>query len=189
MNDKKHRTIIKTSRDVNMFAELSHGTSVILENAKHKNSGYHYEIISAIILAACSFEGFINHAGFLLFPWWESVERNRWSDKLAIITSHVGYELDRGSRPFQTVDKLFWVRNQIVHGKPETLEHESPSKLHVQDIEPSRPKTEWELQCNLDFAERAHEDSCRLAFDIWNQSGLPKEKLRLSGFGYSVITE
>ena len=61
---------VSRKRDVNMFAVLSHGNWSILDRAKEKRDGYHYELMSCLMFAAFKHEAFINHLGYKLIPNW-----------------------------------------------------------------------------------------------------------------------
>ncbi len=83
MNNTK--SIITATRHVNVFAELSHGNLVLLQNAKEKRPGYHYETLAAVVMAAFKFEAFLNHIGFLVLPFWSAVERLPQKHNLEIL--------------------------------------------------------------------------------------------------------
>ena len=61
--DTKIDARVSRSRNVNMFAELSHGNWSILDRAKEKRDGYHYELMSCLMFTAFKHEAFINHLG------------------------------------------------------------------------------------------------------------------------------
>lgn len=180
MSNEKSK--ITAERHVNVFAELSHGNHVLLENAKERKAGYHYETLASIIVAAFKFEAFLNHLGFLIIPFWTSIERLPHKNKLEILTKHLDVEVDRGSRPFQTLTELFQARDGIAHGKYEFLQVESIKDGLPNELEADQPKTRWETICTLEFAERACEDTERIAEIMWEASGLEKVMLRYSGF-------
>jgi hypothetical protein len=102
---------ITATRRVNVFAELSHGNGVLLENAKERRPGYHYETLASVIMAAFKFEAFLNHIGFLVLPFWSAIERVPHKNKLEILATHLNVEIDSGKRPFQTLTALFQARD------------------------------------------------------------------------------
>ena len=58
--NKRIKATVTREREVNMFAELSHGHSVLLDNAKQKRDGYLYEAMSCLVIAAFKSEAFLN---------------------------------------------------------------------------------------------------------------------------------
>ena len=98
---------IKAKRHVNVFAELSHGNSVLLENAKEQRPGFHYETLAAVLMAAFKFEAFLNHLVALTISFWSSIERLPHRNKLELLATHLNIEMDQSRRPFQTLSKLF----------------------------------------------------------------------------------
>ena len=112
---------VSRKRDVNMFAVLSHGNWSILDRAKEKREGYHYELMSCLMFAAFKHEAFINHLGFALISSWNELERKPHREKMAAIAASLNITIDNGRRPFQTLRNLFRARDQIAHGKPSHL--------------------------------------------------------------------
>jgi hypothetical protein len=184
MSNEKSK--ITAERHVNVFAELSHGNHVLLENAKERKAGYHYETLASIIVAAFKFEAFLNHLGFLIIPFWTSIERLPHKNKLEILTKHLDVKVDRGNRPFQTLTELFQARDGIAHGKHEFLQVESIKDGLPNELEADQPKTRWETICTLEFAEQACEDTERIAEILWEASGLEKVMLRHNGFTFRI---
>jgi hypothetical protein len=184
MSNEKSKII--SERYVNVFAELSHGNHILLENAKERMEGYHYETIASIIVAAFKFEAFLNHLGFLVIPFWTSIERLPHKNKLEILIKHLNVKVDRGSRPFQTLKELFQARDGIAHGKPEFLQVERIKDGLPNELDADKPMTGWETICTLEFAERACEDTERIAEVLWDASGLEKMLLRHNGFTFRI---
>lgn len=178
---------VSRSRDVNMFGELSHANYVLLENAKRQNDGYFYEIMSCLVFAAFKHEAFINHLGNALLPNWRQLERNSHIDKQNAILTELALSLDKGRRPFQTLHDLFDSRDELAHGKPELLTHdsvvESGSREHMRR---RKPLTKWESLCTLEFAQRAYDDTEEIANLLWTSAGFDLHDLRACGHSYSI---
>ncbi len=184
MNNEKSK--ITATRHVNVFAELSHGNGVLLENAKERRPGYHYETLASVIMAAFKFEAFLNHIGFLVLPFWSAIERLPHKNKLEILATHLNVEIDSGKRPFQTLTALFQARDGIAHGKPELIETVAIKDGLPNELDAEKPQTKWESICTLEFAERAYEDTEQIAVLFWNASGLDTLEFRRNGFSYSI---
>lgn len=183
---QRNSSKIKATRHVNVFAELSHGNSVLLENAKEQRPGYHYETLAAVLMAAFKFEAFLNHLGTLTIPFWSSIERLAHRNKLEVLATHLNIEMDYSRRPFQTLSELFQARDGIAHGKPELLETEMIKNGMPHELDAEKPKTRWEEICTLDFAERAYEDTEEIARVFWTASKLDSLEFRQNGFSYSI---
>ena len=178
---------ISRSRDVNMFGELSQANHVLLDNAKLQNDGYFYEIMSCLVVAAFKHEALINHLGYVLVPNWHELERERHADKQDAIFTKLGLSIDKGRRPFQTLHDLFDARNQLAHGKPQSLTPdpvvESGSR---EEMRRRKPLTKWESLCTLDFAQRAYDDTEEIAEMLWTTAGFDVHDLRARGHSYSI---
>ncbi len=127
------RAKVKRHRDVRTFAELSQANWVLLDNAKHCRPGYFYEWMAAILMAAFTFEAYLNHAGKAIFPYWKEMERISHRSKLNIICTQLGIKRSDDKRPYQTLVELFRFRNDVVHGKSEFLD--PPERTEVGEIE------------------------------------------------------
>lgn len=178
---------VSRSRDVNMFGELSHANRVLLDNAKQKKDGYFYEIMSSLIVAAFKHEAFVNHLGYALLPNWHDLERKRHSDKHNAILKEIGLSIDKGQRPFQTLHDLFDARNEIAHGKPQLLTHDSVVENGTrEEMRRRKPFTKWESLCTLEFAQLAYDDTEEIAKLLWTSAGFDILELYERGHSYSI---
>ena len=66
--------------------------------------------------------------------------------------------MDFGRRPLQTVQKVFELRNRVVHPKAEVAEGEYTSAEKL-------PKPAWEKSSTIQLAHRAIEDFKILIYD------------------------
>jgi len=178
---------VSRSRDVNMFGELSHANYVLLENANRQNDGYVYEIMSCLVFAAFKHEAFINHLGYARLPNWHELERQRHSDKQNAILTELCLSIDKGQRPFQTLRDLFDARDELAHGKPQSLTHDSVVESGArEDMRRRKPLTKWESLCTLSFAQRAYDDTEEIAEMLWAPAGFDVHDLRARGHSYSI---
>ena len=180
------KAIVNRNRDVNMFAELSHGHRVLVENTLEQRDGYLYEAMSCLIVAAFKFEAFLNNIGDQLFPFWAELERLPSRNKLAVIAKHLELDLNFGARPYQTVTELFKARDQLAHGKPRSLSHKKVEAGTREELRRKRPLTEWESLCTIEFAQRAYDDTEEIAETLWASAGFDRADLRPSGHSYSI---
>jgi hypothetical protein len=178
---------VSRSRDVNMFGELSHANYVLLNNAKRLNVGYFYEIMSCLVIAAFKHEAFINHLGYALLPNWHELEREKHADKQTAILTKLGLSIDKGQRPFQTLRDLFNARDELAHGKPQTLAHDSLVESGSrEEMRRRKPLTKWESLCTITFAQRAYDDTEEIADMLLSTAGLDVHDLRKRGHRYSI---
>ena len=178
---------VSRSRNVNMFAELSHGNWSILDRAKEKRDGYHYELMSCLMFAAFKHEAFINHLGYALIPNWNDLERKPNREKMAVITNELNITIDIGCRPFQTLRNLFRARDQIAHGKPSYLTHANVLESgDREEMRRKKPQTEWESLCTFEFAQQAYDDTEKIADMLWESAGFARNDLRSRSHGYAI---
>ncbi|KAA5541900.1 hypothetical protein FYK55_17030 [Roseiconus nitratireducens] len=182
----RERAFVKRQRDVNAFAELSHGNAVILENAQKKRDGYFYEAMASVVLSAFKFEAFLNHLGPRVFSFWADVERLPHANKLEILATELNVTIDRSRRPFQTLTELFRARDGVAHGKPEFLETKTEETATREELRRRKPLTNWEAVCTIEFAERAHGDTEEIARMLWIAAGFDEMELHQSGHSYSI---
>jgi hypothetical protein len=133
-----------------------------LEKAQRTDEGSFLELLTANLMAALTFEAYLNQAGVHLWgsdsAVWAAVERLSPMAKLKAIAEQSGFSLDLGARPAQTVAELCQFRNAVAHGKPEFLEAEIPARVAAQGL--SFPQAEalvtpWERICTPEFVTRA----------------------------------
>lgn len=168
-----------------MFGELSQTNLVLLQNARHLNPGYFCEFMSCLVFAAFKHEAFINHIGPRLFDDWN--ERQSLDAKQTRVLTHLRITVDKGKRPFQTLGELFKARNQLAHGQPANLTHIHKIERGTREqIRQTKPLALWEKACTLEFAERAYEDTEKIAELVWEAGGFDLYELRRRGHSYSI---
>jgi hypothetical protein len=82
------------------------------------NSNAELHFISSLVFCAFSLEAFFNQVGTEKISNWEHLERLQPLQKLDLIIKELDVSFDKGVRPYQTVGKLFCLRNFMAHGKP-----------------------------------------------------------------------
>jgi hypothetical protein len=181
------KATVSREREVNMFAELSHGHGVLLENLREQRDGPLYEAMSCLIVAAFKFEAFLNDIGTRLLPFWEQMDHLPHRNKLAVIAMQVGVDPDFGKRPFQTLTDLFAARNQLAHARPQSLSQTGVAESGTrEELRRRMPLTKWESLSTLAFAELAYHDTEEIADLLWAAAGFNPHDLRRCGFSYSI---
>jgi hypothetical protein len=89
-----------------------------------------------------------------------SLERLTPREKVAVISAQLKVSVDNARRPWQTLKPLFGFRNEIAHGKPETVTAETvePIDERLDEKLGQIARTDWEKFCTRRNAERARED-------------------------------
>jgi len=183
---QRERATVTRERDVNVFAELSHGNAVILENAQEKRDGYYYEAIASVVFSAFKFEAFLNHLGDRVLPFWSELERLPHANKLNALATQLNVSIDRSCRPFQTLTELFRARDGLAHGKPEYIKTKAVETGTREELRRRKPQAKWETVCNVEFAERAHRDTEQIAETLWEAAGFNAADLHQCGHSYSI---
>lgn len=87
----------------------------LIEDAESISAGAsNYYRISAL-LAAMSFEAYLNYVGERHIKDWP--ERKPWAEKLKLILEKFGLASLRTEEPFSSLDKIFKYRNTLAHGR------------------------------------------------------------------------
>jgi len=127
------------------------------------------EYVTALVMAAFSFEAYLNFVGENKFSFWNDVDRIPVRNKLNLICKNVDLQPDFSRRPYQSLIELWRFRNFLAHARTETLEV-------IQDGPPSEapeyPETEWERQCTLKTAARLVKDVRIVSRDLHERTGM-----------------
>ncbi|EDN67308.1 conserved hypothetical protein [Beggiatoa sp. PS] len=153
-NSKIRQVQVKTKRNVITHAYLKMASYNALEQAKQTETGSFYNLMTSMLCCAFAMEAFLNHIGEQQINRWDILKKKLSpNEKLEVITSTIGYKIEKGKRPFQTFQEIFKFRNTLVHAESEYLEEESEQKLIMEEV-PKQPKTNWEKQVNLETAQK-----------------------------------
>jgi hypothetical protein len=191
---KPRKALVTKERTVHMYAELWHASSCVLEAGVLNQRCSSWQFLSSAVLTAFTFEAYLNHVGPQVIACWASLERLPPQAKFELLceTLKVEFPEGRGKRPLQTIDRLFEFRNNMAHGRSETLK----PKPIIRDVNDSldsylgqRPLTAWEqlIQDNV-FAKRAREDVEAVLNRLHNARPEPKEALFTFGLGVHGAT-
>jgi hypothetical protein len=106
--------------------------------------------LTAATFCAFTLEGYLNWLGSEKVEHWKELERISPIQKLLVITSFLGIEIDRSHRPFSSFKGVFSFRNNfIAHGKADSV-----ATTFLQGSEPIIPVPRIESDCSIENIER-----------------------------------
>ena len=129
-----------------------------LERACEEPEGSTFGCMNAIIGSAFALEAYFNDLGAHLFDYWAKIERSLTPHQKLIVISHEleFFDLDFGSRPFQSVRTLLRIRNKLAHGTTEAVSEEWSEASEDESIRKAEP--EWQKLCVPDATTPLYED-------------------------------
>jgi hypothetical protein len=171
---------VTKQRDVRIHAELWHTANCLLEAGQREARGSAHQFRASLIFRAFYLEAFLNWLGHNLVPHWSYLERLKPKEKLDFLNDLVKVTPDYGSRPWQIVKELFIFRNDLAHGKPETLKTESVEDLNefLDGRLGNEAQTEWEQFGTEASAVRAKEDIEQIATILYKKANVPHDGIR-----------
>jgi hypothetical protein len=184
INRKPPKARVSKKRDVHTYAELWHGSRILLERGQAELKGSKWLWMGSLILTTFSFEAYLNHVGPKLFACWDIFEKVISPEgKLSIVCEKLGMDLPKDKRPRQTVRKLIEFRNNLAHGKTVTIEDESNPDVneYFEEFLGKHPLATWEEYCTEENALRAREDIKQI-MEIIQKKAKPNNDALL-GFG------
>lgn len=155
-------------RDVRIHANLWHTSECLLQRGQEQERASFHQFMGSLVFTAFTLEAYLNWLGDKLFPHWKYLERLSPKEKLEVISDQLGVKIQFGSRPWQIIKQLFNFRNDIAHGKPETLVTETVEPIDDDfDAKLGEPdRTAWEKFCSQENAERAREDVAQILNEL-----------------------
>lgn len=128
---------------------------IALDEAIISNNGLELNILKAVTFSALGAEAFLNALGYRTNLEWGNFERCPTGQKLEILCDYFNLPFEKTMEPWQALDCLFQVRNDIVHGKPEHLrtEHFMP-EAGIEKTRFDPPKSSLEKQLTVGNADR-----------------------------------
>lgn len=134
---------------------LFHIAEIALKQASASDSGQELNVLTSITFSALGTEAFLNALGYRTNLEWKTFERRATGKKVEILCSHFNVPFDKSVDPWQALDCLLRLRNDIAHGKPEHLR--TQQEMSEEDIEKTRfnvPKSSLENQLTLENSDR-----------------------------------
>jgi hypothetical protein len=117
--------------------------------------------MAAGVLAAFSFEAYLNHVGAVILECWAELERKlTWKAKLLLIAEQLGIRVEEGAMPFQALRELFVFRDALAHGKTQSAKIADLPLPHDFDLDGSMMKMidaatlRWEQQCEPEIIRK-----------------------------------
>ena len=191
---KQPKILVQCQRTVHMYAELWHASGCVLDAGLAHPQGSSWQFLSSAVLAAFTFEAYLNHVGPTVIASWTELERlSPWA-KFHLLCEVLKVQFPKGSgeRPLQTIFKLLDFRNKMAHGRSQDLvskprveyaDKYSESKLGF------KPLTDWEkLIENEHFATLARADVKIVCEKLHAARPEPKEPIFTFGMGVHSAT-
>lgn len=102
-----------------------------------------YDTLPVVVFMAFTIEAYLNSVGARKIALWPHLERQPWRRKVQILHEVTGSRLDWGAPQLQFAVEIFGMRDQLAHGKPDTVpgpilecSETALSMLMVQHIKP-----------------------------------------------------
>lgn len=154
------KAVVSKTREVHTYAELWHGSRVLLERAQADPKGCYWLWMASLVFSAFSLEAYLNHIGSKLFRSWNALERLSPEEKLLVVCEKLNLEFDSGVRPLNTIRQLFKFRNDVAHGKTVTVREDDIVDIneYLDKYLGQRPLATWEKYCTEQNAELTRED-------------------------------
>jgi|SRR4051794_31426361 hypothetical protein len=189
METNVRKAHITKQREVRVHAELWHTANCLLEAGQKEKVGSGHQFRASLVFRAFYLEAFLNWLGPYLVPHWKYLERLKPREKLELLNDLIRVTPDYGSRPWQIVNDLFTFRNNLAHGKPESLETSSIENLDdFLDGKLGRiAETEWERFGTENNAIRAKQDVEQIATLLY-ESAKVKHEGPLGPFSFGFQT-
>jgi len=151
----KRKVLVSSERTVHTHSYLHSAAEWALEQAERTEEGRAYNCMSCIILSAFFIEGYLNHLGSELLPYWdEEIKRNiSVRNKLKIICHNLNFSPDYSRRPFQSFEYIFKYRNLLAHAISEKISDQR-TQIIRDDERMKEPQTWWEKHTNIRTAKR-----------------------------------
>jgi hypothetical protein len=187
------RVRISRERTVNTYAELWHGSRVLLEMAEKEPPGYFWILMSAHLLTAFTLEAYLNHIGPKLFTSWKTLEPLTPLAKLDLVAERLELSFPPDVRPGQAIRDLFRFRNAVAHGKTVTLrpEDQLAKPEEYLALMNRHPPTLWEKELStIRRVRNAREDVEKTIREIHAKAKPKNDPLFFMGLGiYSASSE
>lgn len=88
-----------------------------------------------------------------------------------------------GARPYQSIRRLFRFRNQIAHGRDETIVASGNKVVVTGTPTIDAIQSDWERYCTVANARKAFDDIESIAIDLCGKAGISK----FAGFPFGTM--
>jgi len=151
----------------------------LLDMAEKHAEGSLLNLNGAAVFLAFSFEAYLNHVGAEEISFWNDIDHISHAKKLHVLSKHLNFEANSSRRPFQTLTKLFELRNMLAHGRTQQEPQVKPVIVKTR----GRPAdgAAWRLlpleKLTPDDVRRFHDDLKECVESINNARQNPDERL------------
>lgn len=163
---RPNKAVVTKKRDSHSYSSLWHASGCVLRSGTQESKGSSWQFLSSLILTAFTFEAYLNHIIDRDIKSSSDIDKlNKLSpldkfdclcDSLSVTTS-----FDRGSRPLQTIVKLFRFRNAVAHSHSEILDEEMERNINdnLDQFIGKIVASDWEILIHdKDFAQMSRDD-------------------------------
>lgn len=184
--NRPRKAKVSKKRTVHTYAELWHGSRILLERAQAEQKGSKWLWMASLFLTAFSFEAYLNHVGPKTLECWDVLEVLSPEGKLDIICESLGIIFSKDRRPYQTIHELIKFRNNLAHGKTVTVEENTNRDIddYLDEFIGIHHLAIWEEYCTEKNATKAREDIEKVLRLIHDK--VAPENDPLFSFGISV---
>jgi hypothetical protein len=177
-SDMTKHVKLRVERTLPTYTRLRSVSWYTFDLAESSVKGNLHHLMTSMLFCAFTIEAFLNHLLEITFPlFWEPLKRGlRIREKLDVLTAHFSFEPDFKQRPFQTLAKIFWFRNLLVHAKTETLITEGEFILEDGASFPE-PLAKWEELLTIDHARRFLDDTKKIVTQIAVAAGINPDEV------------
>ena len=144
-----------------------------LEDAETGRGGAYFDSMAAIVFSAFAVEAVLNEIGAEHIADWDV--GSDWETKLCGVAAAVGYCIERGQRPCQSVKAAFKLRNAMAHAKPQ-----APTPRY----RPPHDAQGWiDEGLTSEKARRIYDDCVKLMRALWAAADRSEEVFGEHGHG------
>ena len=174
----------KVARTVIPYIDLYHAAKFSIERLENSEEPEFYCCMSTILFCAFCIEAYLNHIGRAYFVTWDNdLEKLSPKAKLNLITSErIGRKPDFSRRPFQSFNELVRFRNDLAHGKTETVQYTAMFEDTIKQAD--KPLTHWEKLCSIDHTKRLFDDTRNMILMLHSHTPVSER----NPFGYYDVT-
>lgn len=151
--------------------------------------GHRGAALTAITLSALALEALLNAIGDQMVDHWDEFDRLAPLGKLRLVAQALGVKIDTGAEPWQGFKKLFRLRNEIAHAKPQLVK--TSRRLTAEQFNDENsgktfyvPESNLEANLTIDNGKYATE-TCRTIFGILADAVPADKRLGITGDGWS----
>jgi len=140
---------------------LWRSSSALAEIVESTQATSHHFIIPALVMTLMAFEAFVNFCGFVLLPdiWKNEREEFRGKGiegKLTAIAERLpNFEWRKGEDPYQSIKRLFTLRNLVAHGEVYANKYDVEHDEGGEDFRWNHP---WDTYLTTESVAKARED-------------------------------